>query len=318
MRKRHVCCTGIILAALAIPVVAQGQDLVKESLTSFSPQTVRVEYSRLAKLRSLPNYQNLRQRFVGPRLRAMEESFAKLGVQEGDIDEIMLGWKPGTSMMDLEGMVVGRFTAKGVSDRASAAGVSPATIAGLPAFCVGGESSSNCMVVIQNSLGAFGPPEPLTAMVEARGGLAPGLSTNERFAKLVNEAQKESPIWGVAMGDSIGDFFRAWLPAQGGLQMDWGKAFQSVEALTYNIDTADRIRLDVKMDCDSSQSAQSTRQVFEGLRMFQQMAWQNMNPNKPNPFQGVEISQDDRRVSLRMTTNYVDLEAIAVTGRAGN
>ena len=316
MKKRRVYCSGIILAALAIPAVAQGQDLVKESLASFSPQTVRVEYSRLTKLRSMPNYQNLRQRFIGPRLRAMEESFAKLGVQEGDIDEIVLGWKPGTSMMDLEGMVVGRFTAKGVSDRASAAGVSPATIAGLPAFCMGAESASNCMVVIQNSLGAFGPPEPLTAMMEARGGQAPGLSTNERFAKLVNEAQKEAPIWGVAMGDSIADFFRAWMPAQGGL--DWSRAFQSVEALTYNIDTADRIRLDVKMDCDSSQSAQSTRQVFEGLKMFQQMAWQNTNPNRPNPFQGVEISQDDRRVSLRMTTNYADLEGFPATGGAGN
>lgn len=316
MKKRRVYCSGIILAALALPAVAQGQDLVKESLASFSPQTVRVEYSRLSKLRSLPNYQNLRQRFVGPRLRAMEESFAKLGVQEGDIDEIVLGWRPGSSTMDLEGMVVGRFTAKGISESASAAGISPATIAGLPAFCVGAESASNCMVVIQNSLGAFGPPEPLTAMMEARGGQAPGLSTNERFAKLVNDAQKEAPIWGVAMGDSIADFFRAWMPAQGGL--DWSRAFQSVEALTYNIDTADRIRLDVKMDCDSSQSAQSTRQVFEGLKMFQQMAWQNTNPNKPNPFQGVEISQDDRRVSLRMTTNYADIEAFNAPGGAGN
>jgi len=316
MKMRCVYCSGIILAALAIPAVAQGQDLVKESLASFSPQTVRVEYSRLSKLRTVPNYQNLRQRFVGPRLRSLEESFAKLGVQEGDIDEIVLGWRPGSSMMELEGMVVGRFTAKGVSDRASAGGISPATIAGLPAFCLGAESASNCMVVIQNSLGAFGPPEPLTAMMEARGGQAAGLSTNERFAKLVNEAQKESPIWGVAMGDSIADFFRAWMPAQGGL--DWSRAFQSVEALTYNIDTADRIRLDVKMDCDSSQSAQSTRQVFEGLKMFQQMAWQNMNPNKPNPFQGVEISQDDRRISLRLTTNYADIEAFNAPGGAGN
>ncbi len=318
MKLRSLFFGGLILATLALPLQMRGQDLVKESLASFSPQTVRVEYSRLAKLRSVPNYQNLRARFVGPRLRALEESFAKLGVQESDIDEIVLGWRPGSSMMELEGMVVGRFTAKGISDHASAAGISPARIAGLPAFCIGAESASNCMVVIQNSLGAFGPAESLTAMMEAREGQAPGLGTNERFAKLVNEAQKEAPIWGVAMGDSIADFFRAWLPAQGGLQMDWGKAFQAVEALTYNIDTADRIRLDVKMDCASSESAQSTRQVFEGLKMFQQMAWQNMNPNKPNPFQGVEISQDDRRVSLRMVTNYADIEAFNAPGGAGN
>jgi hypothetical protein len=318
MRNRGLFFGGLALMVMAAPLLAQGQDLVKESLASFSPQTIRVEYSRLAKLRSLPNYQNLRQRFVGPRLRALEESFAKLGVGESDIDEIVLGWRPGSSMMELEGLVVGHFTAKGISDRASAAGVSPSTVGGLPAFCLGAESASNCMVVIQNSLGAFGPQESLSAMLEAREGQSPGLGTNERFAKLVNGAQAQAPIWGVAVGEAVGDFFRAWLPAQGGLQMDWARAFQAVDALTYTVDTADRVRLDVKMDCNSSESAQSTRQVFEGLKMFQQMAWQNMNPNKPNPFQSVEISQDDRRVSLRMVTNYADIEAFNAPGGAGN
>ncbi|MFB3920511.1 MAG: hypothetical protein ACE145_02245 [Terriglobia bacterium] len=316
MKKFGVYCGAIVVAALAIPTAAQGQDLVKESLTGFSPQTVRIEYSRLSKLRTVPNYQSLRQRFVGPRLRALEESFAKLGVQEDDIDEIVLGWRPGSSMMELEGMVAGRFNVREISNRASAAGVSPTTIGGLPAFCLGTDSAANCVVVIQNSLGAFGPQESVASMLESRQGQAPGLATNERFAKLVNETRKDSPIWGVAIGDSVGDFFRAWMPTQGGL--DWSRAFQSVEALTYNINTGDRVSLDAKLDCDSPQSAQSTRQIFEGLKMFQQMAWQNTNPNKPNPFQAVEISQDDQRVTLRMTTNYADLDAFALPGGAGN
>jgi hypothetical protein len=72
--------------------------------------------------------------------------------------------------------------------------------------------------------------------------------------------------------------------------------------------------LDVKMDCTNDQSAESARQVFEGLRMFQEMAWQNTNPGKPNPFRGVEIARDGRRLSLRMTTSYADLQGFSPTG----
>jgi len=317
MGMRGVILGGLMLATLAAPLKLRGQDLVKESLASFPPQTIRVEYSRLAKLRSLPNYQNLRQRFVGPRLRALEESFAQLGLGESDIDEVVLAWQPGSSMMEMEGLTVGRFTAKSVSDRASAAGISPTTLNDLPAFCLGADAAT-CVVVIQNSLGGFAPQASLSAMLEARGGLVPGLGTNERFAKLVNEARTDAPIWGVAVGDAVADFFRAWMPAQGGLQMDWSSAFKAVEAVSYSVQTSDRIRLDIKMDCDSSGSAQSTRQVLEGLKMFQQMAWQNTNPGKPNPFAGVEIEQSDRRVSLRLTTNYADIEGFTTSGGAGN
>ena len=52
--------------------------------------------------------------------------------------------------------------------------------------------------------------------------------------------------------------------------------------------------------------------------MFQQLAWQNLNPNRPNPFETVEIGQDDRQVSLKMTTSYADLEGPGAPSGPGN
>jgi hypothetical protein len=317
MKKLSMCCAVWALAAVALPRTTQAQDLVEESLVSFPPQTIRLEYSRPATLRALPNYASLRQRYVGPRLRTLEESFSQLGVGEGDIDELVLGWQPGTGSMKLEGLVVGRFTAKAIADRAAARGMSPVPVGELPAYCLGSEGASTCLVVLRDSLGAFGLPDTLAAILEAREGQTPSLASDERFAKLVREAQAEAPIWGVAVGDAVPDWFRAWMPAQGNLQMDWAKAFQSVEALVYSVDTADKVRLDVKMDCATSQAAQSTRQVFEGLKLFQQLAWQNLNPNRSNPFETVEISSSDRRVSLKMTTSYADLEGPGAPGGPG-
>ena len=318
MRKWSLCFCVLVLEALVLPWAAQAQTLVKESLASFPPPTIRLEYSRLAKLRTLPNYARLRQRYVGPRLRELEESFSQLGVKESQIDEVVLGWQPGSTKMELEGLVAGSFTAQAIADRAAARGMSPTTIADMPAYCLGTESASICLVVLKDSLGAFGTENSLATMLEAREGQTPSLASEERFVKLVGEAKPEAPIWGVAIGEAVPDWFRAWMPAQGNLQLDWGKAFQSVEALVYSVEAADAVRLEIKMDCTTSQSAASTRQVFEGLKMFQQLAWQNLNPNLPNPFETVEIGQDDRRVSLKMTTSYADLEVPGAPGGPGN
>jgi hypothetical protein len=314
MRNLFIAMPLALVVGLGAVEAGFSQDLAKEALATFPPGTLRVEFSRPSRLRTLPNYEGLRQRYVGPRLRALEEAFAQLGVREGDIDEVMLAWRPGASMIELAGFVVGRFTAQSIAERAGAGGIATATVGNQPAFCLSTGGASSCLVVLRDSLGLFGPEAALSEMLAVREGSAPGLATDERFARLVGEAPAQAPIWGVAVGDAVADFFRAWLPAQGEIQLDWGKAFQSVEALVYSVNTAADVRLDVKLDCTNDQSAESTRQVFEGLRIVQQMAWQSMNPGKANPFQGLEITRDRSRLSLKMATSYADLQAFNPTG----
>jgi len=290
------------------------QELAKEILTTFAPGTIRVEYARPAKLRTLTEYAALRQRYVGPRLRALEESFALLGVGENDIDEVVLGWRPGVATMELAGLVAGRFTAKGIADRAGANAIASTTVGSLPAFCLSTGGVNSCLVVLRDSLGLFGSEAALNEMLAVREGNTPGLSADQRLTRLISEAETQAPIWGVGVAEAVPDFFLAWLPAQGNIQLDWAKAFQPVEALVYSVDTAETVRLDVKLECTSDQSAESTRQIFEGLRMVQQMAWQNMNPGKPNPFQSLEIARDGARLSLKMATSYADLKAFSPAG----
>jgi hypothetical protein len=317
MKKLSMCFAVLPLTVLFPPRVTQAQELVKEALATFPPETVRLEYAHPAKLRTLPNYATLRLRYVGPRLRTLEQSFSQLGVGEAEIDELLLGWQPGTGSMKLVGMVAGRFTAKAIADRAAERGVSPTPVGELSAYCLGAEGISSCLVVLRDSLGIFGAQDALAAMLEAREAGATSLASDERFGELIGEVQADVPIWGVAVGQAVPDWFRAWMPAQGNLQMDWAKAFQSVEALVYSVDTGDKVNLDVEMDCTTSEAAASTRQVFEGLKLFQQLAWQNVNPNQPNPYQTLEISSSDRRVSLKMTTTYADLERPGAPGGPG-
>jgi hypothetical protein len=296
----------VALAASARPTAAQG--VVNEALAGFPPQTFRVEYSSPAKLRKLPNYQNLRQRYIGPRLQTLESSLGQLGIRDEDIDEMMLGWQSGQTEMDFYGFASGRFDPRGIADRAAAAGMSPTPVAEQPAYCLQGGLAGTCIAVLENNLGAFGALTSLTAMLEARARPGAGLGADNRFAPLLGEVNKDAGIWGVAVGAAVGDWFRGWVPNQGNLKLDWGKVFEKVNSLVYSIQAGDKVNLDVKLDCATSDDAAGVRQLLEGLKLAQQLAWQAQNPSRANPFQAMAINQQSRQVTLQVTTGYSDLE----------
>ena len=98
------------------------------------------------------------------------------------------------------------------------------------------------------------------------------------------------------------------MPNQGNVSLDWGKVFGDVNSLTYSVEAADNVTLGLKMDCKSSDSAKSLRQVFDGLKLVQQMAWESQNPGKPNPYKAMDVSMEGNSVSLNLTTGYAELE----------
>ena len=159
---------GILAVALvALPRAAQAQDLVKEALGGFPTQTIRLEFSSPAKLRSLPNYASLRQRYIGPRLRKLVEELGQLGIREEDISDLVLGWQPGSAELALYGFATGRFTAQAVTESASQRNMPATPIAGKQAYCLEAGLAGTCVVVLEDSVGAFGSLTALTSMLEA-------------------------------------------------------------------------------------------------------------------------------------------------------
>jgi hypothetical protein len=291
-------------------LLAQEPELVKEALQDFPPETVRVEYSNPAKLRKLPNYASLRQRYLGEQLRNLEESLAKLGVQENEVDELMTGWgKGGGKVADFYGLAEGRFDAQAIANRAATAKVKPVPMGGAAstsAYCLAGDGSTepSCVVVLSNSLGAFGTLKSLGLILHARNGGSDTLAMDEHLKALAAEDTSEAPIWGVAVGPAVVDWFKHSMPGQDSLELDWSQAFADVQALAYTIDAADQVHLDLKLDCTTPQAAMNLRQLLDGLRSFQQLAWPTQHPNEPNPFRAVEVDSSGQRVNLKMTTPY--------------
>lgn len=305
----------IAVAAPAFPAALEAQSLVSESLASFPRETIRLEYTDAAKLRTLPNYSSLRQRYVGAALKNLEGSLAQLGIQESDVNELALGWRAGSTGLELDGLASGRFDSGTIAERAAARQMLPTQIAGGSAYCLGKEAASMCVTVLGPSLGAFGAPDMLGRILAARAGNGANLNSNEKFVKLVKDAPTRATIWGVAVGPAVADWFKGWMPNQGSLQLDWSQTFQGVQALTYSVEPSDQVTLDVRMDFATPEAAANTRQVLEGVKMFQQMAWQSQNPNQPNPFESLNVETDGPRVLLKLVAAYAALQGVGAPGQ---
>jgi hypothetical protein len=304
--------TALILFFL-VPAWAGAQDIVKDALSSFPPQTVRLEASSPEKLRQLTDYATLRSRYLGPRLQELETSLASLGVQEDDIDQVVLGMRPGGSKMDIYGAARGRFDEKNIADRAASQKIKPAQVAGHTAYCLGKDLGSTCIAVLGSDHGLFGSQSTLASMLQAQaGGVA--LSSNQQFTALIDKASTDSTIWGVAVGGAVGDWFKTWMPAQQNVQLDWGTVFKNVQSLVYSVNAADKVTLDIKLFCQDSDSASNIRQTLEGLRGVQQLAWTAMNPGKPNPYQDMETSTSGSEMDMKINTEYAALMGVGAPG----
>ena len=316
--KRTVLPLLTVAVLMAIPQTGAGQTFVTTAMAGLPTQTLRVEYSSPAKLRKLPNFQSLRAKFLGPRLQQLESTLDQIGIHEDDIDELMIGWRPGDKEMDLYGYASGRFSKEQVASRAAAQNLTPTPISGQQAYCLTAGVTGTCVVILEDSLGAFGPLSVLTTLLDAHAGQAPGLSSDPRFSSLIGDVNKDAPIWGIALEGAVADWFGGWLANQNNLKLDWSQVFQKVDSLTYSIEAADKVNVDMKMNCNTAADATTLRQVMDGLKMAQQLAWSAQNPGHPNPYAAMNVDAHDKQLALQMSMDYSELTLASGVGAPQN
>jgi ferredoxin len=303
----------LLLAAIVLagtPRRGAGQDFVTTALTGLPAETSHLEYSSPSRLRATPGYQSLKGKFAGASLQQLGSTLDQLGISEYEVDGLMVGWKPGDKETDLYGYASGHFDRTEIAKRAAAQNLVPTPISGHPAYCFSAGARGTCVVILEDSLGAFGPPSSLTQLLEAHAEQPLNLIADPRFAGLLENANKAAPIWGIALGGAAADYLSAWLSTQNNLKLDWGKVFEKVDSLTYSIDPADKLEMDLKLQCVSQQDAATLRQILDGVRMAQQLAWQFQNPGRPNPYAAVNVDQHDTRIDLNLKMDYSALALV--------
>ena len=314
--RRCVLLLTVLMIVGGYPLA--GADFVTTAMSGLPTQTMRVEYSSPSKLRKLPNFQGLRGKFLGPRLQALEGSLDQVGVSEDAIDELMIGWKPGDKEMDLYGFASGHFDKAGIARRAAGQNLTPTPISGQQAYCLTAGVAGTCIVILDNTLGAFGPLTSLTSLLDTRQGQLPNLNSDPRFTSLIGDVDKDAPIWGIALGGAVADWFGGWLSSQNAVKLDWGQVFGKVDSMTYTIDATDHVNLNLKLNCQTPEDASTLRQVLEGLKVAQQLSWAQQNPGHPNPYTSMNVDVNNRQIGLQVTMNYSELTLASGVGAPQN
>jgi len=313
MQRRELLLAVLLTVGIGtIPIY--GQSLNQQALSSFPAGTIALEYSRPATLRKLADYNTLRERYMGPWLKELATSLKQLGVEENNVDELMLGWTTVGAKKELFGLATGRFDSAVLNERAAERHIAPEKIGGATGYCLGAGLETPCVVVLGPSEGAFGTLSSLSVMMDVRNGARPSLGSNANLAKVVSDAETTAPIWGMASDGAVASWFRGWMPTQQDIQMDWTKLFQGVDTLRYSVRAASDVRLHLELYCNSAASATSLRQVLEGLKLAQQLAWQNQHPNQTNPFSGMEVGLNGDQISIQLTASYDQLSAAGPIG----
>jgi len=316
--RRTVLLLSLVIFLVGVPRKGAGADFITTAMSGLPGQTMRVEYSSPSKLRKLPSFHNLRGKFLGPRLQQLESSLDQIGISEDAIDELMIGWKPGDKEMDLYGYASGHFDKVQVARRAAEENLTPTPISGQQAYCLTAGVNGTCIVILDNSLGAFGPLTGLTAVLEAHQGQTPNLNSDSRFTSLIGDVNKDAPIWGVAFGGAVADWFGGWLATQNAVKLDWGQVFGKVDSMTYAIDATDKVNLDLKLNCQTPEDAATLRQVLDGLKVAQQLSWAQQNPGHPNPYTSMNVDVHDRRIGLQVVMAYSELTLASGVGAPQN
>jgi hypothetical protein len=307
-RRLTISMAMALAGSLVTAARGSAQQIVQDALAILPADAVRLEYSNPSKLRNLPRYSQLRDRYLGLELKVLVTSLAQLGVREEDVEELVLSWEPadaGTAQMD--GLATGRFDDRALASNAKDKGISGTPVGNMTAYCFGGDSGSLCVMAVKGSEGAFGTLDALKKMADVQVAQAPALATNAQFTKLVDEGRVDTPIWGVAIGPAVGGWFQGWLPQQNQSQLNWNQTFQGVEALTYSVNPSNKLTLDANFECSSESAATNLQTLLMAMKAFEQMAWQSQYPNRPNPYAGLQLDTSNRKVHVKLTADYDEL-----------
>lgn len=253
-------------------------------MLAFPAQTESIEYDNLYELRRLPNYNTLKQRFAGKQLDDAKAALAKLGVNELQVHEIVMGTGPG----GFYGLVAGTFSGAQAVKSAQRSGIGPHIADNEKIFCPQGTS---CVVFLEDSLAAFGALEQLKSILETRLGVTPRLSSNATVSSLMNGTQTRFPVRGVVYGSQLSSVIGEALQDESGLHIDWSQFTSNISAFSYSVSMDSKAHVVAKLLCKSPTTAGVLRQMLGVLGKVGAAGFQN-----------VEVSTAGDLVDLKMDT----------------
>jgi hypothetical protein len=296
--------TDLLLLASALLFFClplRAQELGREAIAVFPPDTTQLTFADLAELRTQPGYWQIHLFLFSQRAKDFESMFSSLGDDpEKNVDEVVLGWRNGK--MDAStffGLAEGNFDSSAIQTMVSQKHLPVVDYAGyMLAGYPSGPRSGLYFAFLDSNTAAFGRLADLKTLIDGYVGNKPSLSSNAKFAAWASELEGSAPQWGITTGAGAAQLATPWLMGSGGSASTLTPFFQPIDAVLYRVSWSSDFTAHISIVCENSETAGTLSRLLD--------VWQNSPaalqklPLSVQKFvQGLEISNTGARVEMK-------------------
>jgi len=289
-----------MLGAIGVlcPAPSRAQIVARESLATFPADTLQLAYLNLAQLRALPEYPQIRRRFLGRQLRDFQEFLRTTGTDpDRDVDEVVLGWRgEAGGISGFFGMAQGNFQPDQVQQFFVRYKLPIRDKGGLQLYAFGsGESRDDLFFCFLSPTSAiFGRRQDLDALFDVRAGARPALDSNSTMVNWEAEIEGSAPQWGITTGKAAASQAIGWLAGGGKLEADPGVIINLIQAVLYRVEWAGGVTTRATVVCQSADAAATLAKLLT--------LWRDSNPQTSASvatfLQGLEVDANGPRIEL--------------------
>ena len=288
-----------LLGAIVVvyPASLRAQIVARESLATFPADTVQLAYLNLAQFRTLPEYPQIRRRFLGRQLRDFQDFLRTMGTDpDRDVDEVVLGWRgEAEGLSGFFGMAEGNFQPDQIQQFFVRYKLPIREKAGLQLYAFGsGEDRDDLLFCFLSPTSAlFGRREDLDALFDVRAGGRPALDSNSKMVNWEAELEGTASQWGITTGKAAANHAIGMLGG-GRLSVDPGSFFNLIQAVLYRVEWTGGVTTRATVICQNADAATTLAKLLA--------LWRDSNPQASTSvatfLQGLEVDANGPRIEL--------------------
>jgi hypothetical protein len=313
---KYVAACVLTAALLLSPKPAKAGRLGADVIALFPKEVGEFAYADLKKARTMKWFPQLQEQMLPDRFRQFEKFLASAGVDpNSQVEELAWGLVAegvtaktegvGSSAVptgeQIVGIALGTYNPESTEAYFKAQKLPTFKARNYTLYAFGSGSGANDLFFffIDSSTAAFGHRSLLEKMIEVRFGGEEGLTRNEKFFPLVNEANGSGVVWAV-LNPAYTRLAMQQLAPEIKQFPDADKLVRRMQNMLINVDASSGIDGKFQAICGSVEDANSLGQLLQMGLLYKQYQAKTENPDMAQLLTQASVTPAGDRIVVRM------------------
>jgi hypothetical protein len=304
-----------LLAVLCAAQPAQSEPLSSRVLALYPQEAGELVFVDLREARRSPYFSQVQAQIMPPSFKSLEQLAASLGLDfNRNVDRLSWAYvntKGNAAQSELMGVAEGAFDPEAVSKAVRSRKLTVTHFAGRNLFSMGSDQTGRDFVLAftEASDCVFGFREDVEKMLtrSAQGGA--NILNNDTMRRMVDEVNRDSPIWMVLNGDFTQLGIHQLLAEA--IRMPGVDTLSSrVQTATVRVDLEHGLSTKIAARCASSADAMWFSTLLQGALVVERELQNSKSPVMARVIGGSQVQRDQEKVSLDLNVPESDLAAL--------